>query len=224
MRGGMDELNLVLERSHEFAARLMAEIASADTLVGGERAEVASAAAELAFEHAHALRVLFEAQTPNSATGLLRHQYEALLRAAWLLYAASETQVEKVSVPLTRETAAAAKNIPGAHDMLEALEKKLAATPQLRGLVMPLREMRDQGWVPMNAFVHGGFHALSRSRDGFPSKLAIDVVKLSNGLLHLTGRMLAVLTGSVEVSNRVDVTYEGFEDVLPAINLASAPT
>lgn len=85
----MDDLNLVLARSHEFAERLMAEVEAADTLVGGERAEAASAAAELAFEHAHALRVLFEAETPNSATSLLRHQYEALLRAAWLLYAAS---------------------------------------------------------------------------------------------------------------------------------------
>jgi hypothetical protein len=220
----MDDLNVVLARSHEFAEHLTAEIETAATVVGGERAEAASAAAELAFEHGHALRVLFQAETPNSATSLLRHQYEALLRAAWLLYAASEAQITKVSAPLTRETAAAAKNIPGALEMLAALEKKLESAPQLRGLVAPLREMRDEGWAPMNAFVHGGFHALSRSGDGFPRKLAVDVVKLSNGLLHLTGRLLAVLTGSVQVISRVDDAFKGFEDVLPTISAAAAPT
>lgn len=141
----MDDLNRLLARSHEFAERLMLEIDAADTAVGGERAEVASAAAELALEHGNALRVLFEAQTPNSAASLLRHQYEAILRAAWLLYAASQGQVEKVSAPLTSASAAAAKNIPGAQEMLAALEKRLESTPQLRGLVAPLREMRDEG-------------------------------------------------------------------------------
>jgi hypothetical protein len=46
----MEDLNLVLARSHEFAERLIAEIETADTVVGGERAKAASAAAELAFE------------------------------------------------------------------------------------------------------------------------------------------------------------------------------
>lgn len=215
--GDMNDIDLVLARSHEFAERLVKEIDAAETAVGGERAEAAHAAAELAFEHAHALRVLFEANTPNSAAGLLRLQYEALLRAAWLLYAASEAQIGKVSALLTKESAAAAKNIPGAGEMLEVLEKKLAAAPQLAGLVNPLRELRDDGWVPMNGFVHGGFHALTRARDGFPDKLAIDVVKLSNGLLHMTGRILAVLTGSIQVSAQVDAAYKGFEDVLPIV-------
>jgi hypothetical protein len=46
----------------------------------------------------------------------------------------------------------------------------------------------------------------------------MDVVKLSNGLLHLSGRVLAVLTGSLQVSGRVDVAYRDFEDVLPVIS------
>lgn len=210
----MNELDQVLARSHTFAECLSAEIEAAKSAVGGDRAEAARAAAVLTFEHAHALRVLFEAKTPNSAAGLLRLQYEALLRAAWLLYAATEGQLGKLSVPLTAASAAAAKNIPGANDMLDSLEKQLNTEPQLRGLVAPLRELRDSAWVPMNGFVHGGFHALARTQGGFPLQLAIDVVKLSNGMLHLAGRLLAVLTASDQVIRRVDAAYRDFEDVL----------
>lgn len=220
----MDEIGRALERSHAFADRLHSEIESAESAVGGVRAEAAVAASELALEHAHALRVLFEAGTPNSAVGLLRLQYESLLRAAWLLYVATESQLGKLSARLTPASAAAAKNIPGANEMLDSLEKQLNSAPQLRGLVAPLRELRDSAWVPMNAFVHGGLHAIARTKDGFPVELAINVLKLSNGMLHLTGRLLAVLTGSAEVMCRVDLAFRTFEDVLPVITAAAPPS
>ena len=46
-----------------------------------DRSEAAAAAAELAFEQAHAVRVLFGAGPPSSSAEMLRLQYDALLRA-----------------------------------------------------------------------------------------------------------------------------------------------
>lgn len=210
-------LGRALSRSHEFAERLLAQIDVANCFASGERAEAAGAAAELSFEHGHAMRVLLAAEAPNSAVSLLRLQYEALLRSGWLLYAASDDQVGKIVAPLTQETAAVTKNFAGADDMLRGLERALEAAPDLFGLVEPLRELRAEAWTVMNSFVHGGFHPIARTRDGFPVKLAIDVLKLSNGMLHMGARLLARLTGVQDVVHRVDHAYRDFEDVLPIV-------
>lgn len=212
-----DDLGEVLEKSHGFAEHLLDMFAADIEWSSGERPEAAATAAELAFEHGYALRVLFSAGAPSSAAAMLRLQYEALLRGAWLLYAASEGQVEKLSAFLTEETATAAKNITSAEKMLLTLEATAECAPNLRGLVMPLRELRDSAWGPMNGFVHTGLHAIARTQDGFPLELATNLVKLSNGMLHLSARLLARTTVSVKLAENVDRAYECFQDVLPVV-------
>ena len=59
----------------------------------------------IAFEHAESAKILISAGNLTSATGLVRLQYEALVRAMWLLYAASDTAVSKLTSDLTQETA-----------------------------------------------------------------------------------------------------------------------
>lgn len=125
----MATLDQLLSRSHDFSETLVAELQQCTGFAGGDRAEAAFAAAELVFEHALAVRVLFDAGAPNSAVVLLRAQFESMLRAAWLLYAATEAQVGKMAAPLTPETAAAAKNIHGADDMLRTLERAMEQAP-----------------------------------------------------------------------------------------------
>ena len=213
----MDELEQLLARSDQFSEMLVSHLDTADGFAGGPRAEAAAAAAELSFEHAHAMRVLLGVGTPNSAAVLLRSQYEALLRTAWLMYAASEVHLEKLSTPLTVESGAKAKNAKGAEDMLKELEALLVDTPALRGLVLPLREIRDVSWAAMNSFVHGGLHPLARTREGFPLKLATDLVKNSNGMLHMAARLLARLTPSSEVVERVEMSFKEFADCLPLV-------
>jgi hypothetical protein len=213
----MDDFEQLLARSHQFSETLVSYLDSADGLADGLRAEAAAAAAELSFEHGHAMRVLLEVGTPNSAAVLLRSQYEALLRAAWLMYAASEPHLEKLSTTLTIESGAKAKNAKGAEDMLKELEGLLSAAPTLRGLVLPLREIRDVSWAAMNSFVHGGLHPLTRTREGFPLKLATDLVKNSNGMLHMAARLLARLTPSADIVARVETAFREFSDCLPVV-------
>lgn len=218
----MDDFEQLLARSHQFSETLVSYLESADGFADGPRAEAAAAAAELSFEHGHAMRVLLEVGTPNSAAVLLRSQYEALLRAAWLMYAASEPQLEKLSTTLTIESGTKAKNTKGAEDMLKELEALLSATPTLRGLVQPLREIRDVSWAAMNSFVHGGLHPLTRTRDGFPLKLAADLVKNSNGMLHMAARLLARLTPSADVVASVETAFEEFAGCLPVVTAPPA--
>ncbi|MGM9480271.1 DUF6988 family protein [Roseateles sp. NT4] len=199
----MAPLEQLLSRSHDFSEMLLAELQQCSEFAGSDREDAAFAAAELVFEHAVAVRVLFEVGTASSAVVLLRAQFEAMLRAAWLLYAANDAQVAKMAAPLTLEAAADAKNIHGADEMLKALERATALNPGLRGLVLPLKELKDSGWAAMNAFAHSGLHALARTREGFPDKLATDVVKLSNGVLQMAARLLAHLGNSPGALQRI---------------------
>lgn len=211
----MTDLGSLLEKSHAFAEHLLGLFGDEVEWFAGDRSEAAAAAAELALEHAVALRALFEIGTPNSAAAMLRIQYEALLRGAWLLYAAPDGQVEKLSADLTQQTADAAKNVMSAEKMLLALEAVAEKAPNLRGLVAPLREVRDVSWKPLNAFVHAGHHALARSQEGFPLELADAIVRNSNGLVHMSFRLLARTTDSAALVMRADRAYESFLDVLP---------
>lgn len=214
----MNQLSLVLERSASFLEALMDTIGGAEHFGGADvREEAAISAAELALEHGTALNALFDIGMGNSAVALLRLEYEALLRAAWLLYAATDAQVGKAAAPLTPESADAAKGLPNAEQMLLDLERKPKTQPGLAGLVAPLRELRDAGWRQMNAFVHAGLHPLARTRDGFPDQLAVSVVKLSNGLIHFAARLLSRFTGETEVMKKVDDAYRQFQDVMPMV-------
>lgn len=219
----MTPLEFLLSRSHDFSEMLLAELQACGEFATDEREDAAFAAAELVFEHAAALRVLFEMGTASSAVVLLRAQFEAMLRAAWLLYAANDAQVAKMTAPLTLEAAADAKNIQGADDMLKALERAMAENPGLRGLVLPLKELKDSGWVVMNAFAHSGLHALARTREGFPDKLAADVVKLSNGVLQMAARLLAHLGDSPSALQRIEASHGAYADVLPLIQPPANP-
>ncbi|WP_424460766.1 DUF6988 family protein [Ottowia sp.] len=89
----------LLERSSEFEEALLAEFPKGGLFLAGQeqRNEIAAAAALIAIEHAGALRVAAEIGAFNSAAGLLRLQFEAVLRAAWLLFAAAPGQVEKLT-------------------------------------------------------------------------------------------------------------------------------
>lgn len=214
----MDEFSKVLERSSAFLEALMDHLGSAEDFGGADnRQEAAIAAAEVAIEHGTALNALFEMGMANSAVALLRLEYEALLRSAWLLYAATDGAVMKASAPLTKESAEAAKNLPNAQVMLADLERKMTGDPGLAGLVNPLRELRDEAWKPMNAFVHCGLHPLARARDGFPEILAVSVIKISNALIHFAARLLSRFTGDRGVIRRVDEAYKQFQDVMPII-------
>lgn len=102
----MGELLAVLRWSSVFIEALTDQITQSQNVGAADaRQDTAIAAAEVAIEHETALDALFGLGLANSAVALLRIEYEALLRSAWLLYVASDIQVEKALAPLTRGSA-----------------------------------------------------------------------------------------------------------------------
>lgn len=206
----------LLERSDAFAGHLTSLLQHVSELRDDPRGLAGRRAAQLALEHGAAVRILFETGAPNAACALLRSQYEAVLRGAWALYAASSEKVDRLNRPLDPDSEQAAKNLDGAERMLDALKARAGLNPQLMGLVIPLDEIRVNQWKAMNSFVHGGIHPLQRA-DGFPVELAAQVVRNSNGISHIACRLLIRLATRLDVAfaAKMERAYLGFEDCVP---------
>ena len=206
----------LLERSDAFREHLIALLHRVPGLRDDARGLAGRRAAHLALEHGAAVCILFGAGAPNAACALLRSQYEAALRGAWALYAASNEKIGKLNRPLDLDSEQAAKNLDGPEKMLDALKARAGFNLQLMGLVIPLVEIRENHWKAMNSFVHGGIHPLQRT-DSFPLQLAAQVVRNSNGISHIACRLLMRLATHLDVTSAAETerAYLGFEDCVP---------
>lgn len=208
-----DPLEQMLLRSDALHERLN-ELLDDAAFDGSARGEAALGMCVVAMEHGTALRALMALGLPTSAVSLMRLQFEALTRSMWLIYAASDAAIEKLSAPLTLETEQAAKNLPSAKEMIDQIGKRVGQGVPAAAHQM-LTQFKDVSWNAMNSFVHGGIHPLRRSADGFPVHLALQVLRNSNGLSTMTGMTMAVLTGDESIVKPMSKIQPAFADCLP---------
>src|SRR5690606_25987431 len=84
-----------------------------------ERLDAAAGLAYVALEHGSSLRVLVGLGQVSSAICLMRPQFEAVSRSAWVLWAAKDSDVERLGAPLTLESEKAASRLPMLSKILE---------------------------------------------------------------------------------------------------------
>lgn len=204
----MDDLSHLLHRSDAFADRLRDLIVSLEFSDLMPREAACANAVDLSIEHAHAVRTLVSVGTGNSGCVVLPAQYEALVRSAWAIYAATDTQIEKLNEPLGSKSEQSAKSLPGAKDILSALKKRTATDRGLKGLVDPLIQFHKVSWRALNSFMQGGLHPIQRVEGRFPVKLASQVLLNSNGMMHLAVRMMARLGVHPEIVEAVECLSE----------------
>lgn len=168
----------------EMSEQLVADIAAImpEPLEIDDRRHFASRiACSLSLEHWTAAKILFSAQLLPSAVTVHRSQFESLVRSIWLLHAASDLDVAKLTSSLTKETEQAAKNSTGLQEMISEIQKKGPAEAY-----NALARFRDNALKPINSYVHAGIHPLNRHATGYPEKLVIDVLRNSNGIALMT--------------------------------------
>jgi hypothetical protein len=203
-------LNRLLMRSVELECELT-DLLRFDDFGISPRWSTSRVICGIAFEHAESAKMLVTAGNFTSSVGLLRLQYEALVRAMWLYYAAPDSAVEKLAAELTHESAQRASNLPMAVEMLEQL-KQSQAPP---AAVDPLFEFREYSWKALNSFVHGGLHAIRRHDDGYPVTLLLTLIRHSNGLSLMAGQLLVILHGGRNLTGRIPQLHLKFMDCLP---------
>lgn len=206
---GIPALNPLLARSaalHETLADFLG-LALDDP---GPRSRVSRLICGISFEHAESVKMLITAGNFTSAAGLMRLQYEAVVRAMWVYYAATDGFVEKLSASLTEETARKAASLPMVGEMLEAMKSK---APDVA--IDMLNEFREHQWKPLSSYVHGGLHAIDRHEKGYPFPLMHGLLRSSNGLLIMAGQMLVILHGGKDQLGKIPAIQIEYDDALP---------
>lgn len=204
-------LEKLLQESDDFHAAMETLRQSGPPIAEGElRFVVSAVSATLSIEHSAAARLCFAGELASSATAMVRLQYEATARSAWLLYVATDEEIRLIGGPLDSESEALARKMPGVKTMLKAMTGR---APE--GLTVPLQQFHDVTWHGLNSFVHAGVHPLRRQSEGFPVLLACQILRNANAILHVAYRMLAALTGSAAAMGAVTDLWKTHGHCLP---------
>jgi hypothetical protein len=126
MTATFGELGRLLDRSGDLEREL-------NRMLGGEQIQlhddstrtlVTLSAAQTSMEHGVALRTLLAQPLPTAGISMMRLQHEALTRAAWLLYAATDEPIDRLVAPLDAAAERAAAKLPMAKTMLDEIVGK----------------------------------------------------------------------------------------------------
>lgn len=209
-----EEINGLINRTNLFQAEVHAHVGQLLPFEGA-RYQIAFQANLLSLEHASGALVLIGQGLFPSAYALMRPQFESLVRGIWLLYAATDTWVEKLGEPLTLENAKRANEGPMLADMLKGLDASAGAP---KPIVEQLKQYRDVTWKALNSFSHGGLHPLSRTMTGYPAQLTYDVLRNSNAVVALAAQLASILTGNPESMKTIRYLHTEYADCLPLLN------
>jgi len=174
------------------------------------RATVTMEALLVAEQHGRALRELLSLDLQVSAMGMMRLQYEAVLRAIWLLFAASDDEVRALAAPLTPRTLKSANSLGMAGELLGDIEKSQAPADLKRSM----REFRTSLWDVMNSYVHAGLFALRRHDAHLEHELAT-MLRMSNGLANVTCGLLTIVGHRPERQANINVVCLTFPECMP---------
>lgn len=203
-----DELKQLLRRSALLDAALIRFV---PTHFEGVSDRIASSRimCGVGFEHAESVKILIANDNFTSAISLLRLQYEALVRAVWLQYAASDKVTERLMGEFTHEKAKKADRLSMMTQMLQELEGK--APPDMMNLLL---QFKEHSWKPLSSYVHGGIHVLNRHSKGYPPVLIHQAVRASNSVSIILALHLAQISGEPKQMLLVSTLQATFADCL----------
>lgn len=191
--------------TEEFAGKLF-QLIDLPLFDDSTRLAVSEVACSMSLEHWAATRSLLESGMLPSAAIVHRSQFEALLRSIWILYAATEEQLSKLSKGLSVETEQNAKNLPQA----VAVNKK--GPPQA---YEALNRFKENSWKALNSYVHTGIHPIKRHAEGYPVQLIENIARNANGLAVLSAMQAAVLSGVQPLQREIVDLATHYPDCMP---------
>lgn len=209
----MDEaIRTILIRSNEMDACIEDELAGA-TFPSDDRAEVSLLMCNISHEHSYAIRILVGNDLPTAATALVRLQYESLVRAMWILFAAPDDQIPDLNKIISAEIEALiARDTPSIAKMIQAISEAghVKASDELA-------RFKQVNWFILNSIVHGGIRPLLLHRHGCSLADALNIVQSSNALSTMTAMFLAIMSEDKEIMQSMSAIQRPFQDCLPPL-------
>lgn len=165
----------------------------------GARTNAAFSYSRIALEHGSGFQHLLSIDNATSALAIVRLQYEAVLRGAWVFYSASDVWIEEFSSepkPDIRKEPAA---FPKVYQMLE----RLAASPAESVLPLSLANLKAKAWDALNSYTHGGLRMMVASLEGFDPELIAWMLRTTNSLSYVAAQLLAHVANDPARSNQL---------------------
>ena len=214
MSSSVDQLDVLLERSQELEICLSG-ILNDRNQNEVKRRHVSRVLCSLSREHGQSCRILIAHLNLTSALGLIRLQYESLVRALWVGYVAKEKFINEIAADLTIDTIHKNSQTPTLTKMLEELEKGAKQGIAPLQPLQELKELKEHGWRPLNSLVHSGNHAYNRHKNGYPTQYVTQSLRISNGFFMITAYMMAVLSDDEHYMKNLKKYQIAFTDCLP---------
>jgi hypothetical protein len=199
----------VFNATEEFASKLF-RLIDLPLIDDSPKLVVSDIACSMSFEHWAATRSLLEAGMLPSAVVVHRAQFEALLRSIWVLYAATDEQLSKLSAELTIETERGAKNLAQVADMMSVVNKK--GPPQA---YEALNRFKENSWKALNSYAHAGIHPIRRHAEGYPLQQITSIARNSNGLAVMSAMQASVLGGVQPLQREILDLAAQYPDCMP---------
>ena len=190
-------LSAIFDESDALATEILA-LVDVPRFDESPRIRTSDVACSLSLEHWASTRALLRSGLLPSAIVVHRAQFEALARSIWLLYAASDDHLSKLTATLSLESEQAAKNMPQTDEMMKDLARR--APPQAYDA---LSRFKDNSWKALNSYAHAGIHPIRRHGDGYPVELLHDVLRNANGLAIVSCMQVAILSGQETLQRNV---------------------
>lgn len=208
------ELEKLLPRSFEmydFMADHISKLEPYPTL----KHQLAFQSGMLCFEHGLAMWRLINEGLMSSGFGLMRLQYESLVRGFWMMYAENNAWFSKLTAAGKIGPSELKKlETPMLADMLKSLDNTQA--PQ--HILAQLNDFRALNNTPFNSFTHGGVLALLTNGVGFEPKLIYDSIRNANAVAAINLQMMSILTEVPEAIEPIRGMHYKFVDCLPIIH------
>lgn len=177
---------------------------------------IAHVAARIALEHGVAMTVLAEVDALTTKIVLLRIQYEAVVRALWIYFAADDQIVDRLLNAIA-ERFEKDPDLPSVGAMLDGITEH--APPTVGPM---LQQLKSNLWRPMNSFVHTGIMPMKLALRDSPFAAIDDNLRNSNGLSLIAAMLIAFSSGDSGLTARIrDIQLE-YRDCQPPLRSAPA--
>lgn len=177
----------LFELSLEMIGDLKRELLDSIIIDCGPRLDLVEQCIDISFEHGIGVNSLLTAGLPIQAMVLFRAQFEAVTRAYWLLFLASNDKISKLSFSYTFEEQFEKDNYPMISEMLDKLSKaNLSAKP----VIDHLCEFKKYHLRQLNSLVHTGKQSFTRNIMGFNEDLLLTLMRQSNNLITVAAQIM----------------------------------
>lgn len=166
---------------------LKQEIKNSYIIDCGPRLELVERCIYISFDHGIGVSGLLSMGLPIQAMIVFRAQFEAVVRAYWLLYIANNDQILSLNFSYTFEEQFEKDNYPMISEMLKKLSSvDLPAKP----IVDFLCDFKKYHLTQLNSLVHTGKQSFTRDVMGFNEEMLNTLMRQSNNLITAASQIM----------------------------------